>query len=72
LETFVLVLGEEMFSSKQEGEGGEERNSENVWGELQQQEWTKERDLARLCELQAESGYYPTGPKSACNLIFKF
>ena len=72
METFVLVLGEEMFSSKHEGEGGEERTSENVWGELQQQEWTKERDLARLCELQAESESCPTGPKSACNLRFKF
>ena len=41
-----MVIGEEMFSGGQEGGEGGGRNSGNVWGELQQQEWTKERDLA--------------------------
>ena len=65
METFVLVLGEEMFSSKQEGGEGEARNSENVWGELETAGWTKERNYDRLCELKAESGSCPAGLKSA-------
>ena len=41
METVVKIIEEDMFSWRQEGEGEEARNSENVWGELQQQDEKK-------------------------------
>ena len=65
METVVKIIEEEMFSWRQEGGRRKQGNSRNVWGELQKAGWTKERDLARLCDLQTESGYYPPGSKYA-------
>ena len=59
-----MVIGEEMFSWRQEGRGIRRGNSRNVWGELSRGGWTKERDEVRLCELKAESVSCPTGFKT--------
>ncbi len=58
--------GEDVFRGAR-GLRGRRGNSGNVWRELPRAGWTKERDLARLSELQAESGQAPN-PLSA----FKF
>ena len=63
METVVMVIGEEMFSWRQEGGEGGEGTVE--MGRAPNSRMEKERDWERLCELKAESGYYPTGPKSA-------